>query len=117
MDGSSLPGARFTRSGKIKTRLLAGSNLALLVTLAVLAALTVFAMATMDYGNVSFFEALGEACGDFFTMMTQPGLAGHFTLADACSSRWRWPCSPPSSARSSRLFWAFWRRATLPTTR
>ena len=82
MEARERLGMRCTRSGKIKTRVLNGPNLALLITLAALAALTVFAMVTMDYGNVSFLTAMGEACGDFFTMMTQPGLAGHFTLAD-----------------------------------
>lgn len=81
-EGASLPGARFTRGGRIKTRVMNGSNLALTVTLVSLAVLTAVALATMDYGNVSFLSALGEACGDFFVMMTQPGLAGHFTLAD-----------------------------------
>ena len=82
MDGSNLPGARYTRGGKIKTRVMSGPNLALAATVAVLAALTAVALATMDYGKVSFFEALGEAGGDFLTMMTQPGLTGHFTLVD-----------------------------------
>lgn len=76
------PGARLSRSGKIKAHVASKSNVALYATLGVLAAVTVFALVTMDYGKVAFGEAVAAACGDFVTMMTQPGLAGHFTLAD-----------------------------------
>lgn len=81
--GSTLvPGARMSRRGRVKVHVASSSNVALYVVLAVLAAVTVFALAVMDYGKVPFLQALGEAAGDFATMMTQPGLAGHFTWAD-----------------------------------
>ncbi len=77
-----LPGARSTRSGKIKVRVASKPNVALGIVLGTLALVTVFAMVTMNYGRVPFFEALGSAVGDFAQMMLQPGLAGHFTLVD-----------------------------------
>ena len=46
-------GARLTRSGKIKVRVPSSSNVALGAVLAVLAAVTVFALATMNYGKVA----------------------------------------------------------------
>lgn len=73
---------RFTRSGKIKTRRMSKQNAVVAVVLGALAALTVFALVTMNYGKVAFFAALAQACEDFLTMMLQPGLAGHFTLVD-----------------------------------
>ena len=58
------------------------STVALYVVLSVLAAITVFALVVMDYGKVSFPAAMAAAVEDFVTMMTQPGLGGHFTLPD-----------------------------------
>ena len=75
-------GARLTRSGKIKVRVPNPSNVALGVVLAVLALVTAFALATMDYGKVAFPAAMAAAVDDFLTMMLQPGLGGHFTLPD-----------------------------------
>ena len=75
-------GARLTRSGKIKVRVPSSSNVALGAVLAVLAAVTVFALATMNYGKVAFPAAMAAAVDDFLTMMLQPGLGGHFTLPD-----------------------------------
>lgn len=75
-------GAECTRSGKIKTRRLTKPNAVLGATLGVLAAVTVFAFAIMDYGEVSLVQATAEALEDFFTMLLQPGLGGHFTLPD-----------------------------------
>ncbi|MBC2887767.1 PhnE/PtxC family ABC transporter permease [Gordonibacter massiliensis (ex Traore et al. 2017)] len=75
-------GARVTRSGKIKTRVASKPNVALMLTLGVLALVTVFTMVTMNYGKVPFTQAFAAAVGDFVTMMLQPGLAGHFTLPD-----------------------------------
>ncbi len=77
-----VPGARTTRLGKVRVHVASKSNVALYATLGVLAAVTVFALAVMDYGKVPFFEALAAAGADFVVMMTQPGLAGHFTLPD-----------------------------------
>ena len=58
------------------------SNVALGAVLAVLAAVTVFALTTMNYGKVAFPAAMAAAVDDFLTMMLQPGLGGHFTLPD-----------------------------------
>ncbi len=75
-------GARTSRSGKIKVHVASKSTVALYVVLGVLAAITVFALVVMDYGKVSFPAAMAAAVDDFVTMMTQPGLGGHFTLPD-----------------------------------
>lgn len=88
VDGTSglravaLAGARTSRSGKIKVHVAGKSTVALYVVLGVLAAITVFALVVMDYGKVSFPAAMAAAVEDFVTMMTQPGLGGHFTLPD-----------------------------------
>ena len=36
----------------------------------------------MDYGDTPLLEATSNALGDSATMLTQPGLGGHFTLPD-----------------------------------
>ena len=79
---ADLPFARRTRTGKIKTRVMGKRNAAVALTLGILAGLTVFSLVTMNYGKVAFFTAFGQAAEDFLMMMLQPGLAGHFTLAD-----------------------------------
>ena len=79
---ADLPFARRTRTGKIKTRVMGKQNAAVALTLGILAGLTVFSRVTMNYGKVAFFTAVGQAAEDFLMMMLQPGLAGHFTLAD-----------------------------------
>mgnify|MGYP000122702279 CR=1 FL=1 len=71
-----------SRSGKVKVHVASKSTVALYVVLGVLAAITVFALVVMDYGKVSFPAAMAAAVDDFVTMMTQPGLGGHFTLPD-----------------------------------
>lgn len=81
-DMGVLAGARTSRSGKIKVHVASKSNVALYAVLGVLAAITVFALAVMDYGKVAFPVAMAAAVDDFVTMMTQPGLGGHFTLPD-----------------------------------
>lgn len=73
---------RRTRSGKIKTRCMTKPNAVLGVTLGVLALVTVFAFAVMDYGDIPLAQAASDAWGDFVMMLTQPGLGGHFTWAD-----------------------------------
>lgn len=79
------PSAARTRSGKLRVRGRDSSRRALGVTVAVLAALTVVCLATMDYGRVSLPEAAVVACADFIAMMATPGLGGHFTWADVIS--------------------------------
>lgn len=73
---------RVSRSGKIRINVLNRANAALYATILVLAAVTAFAMATMDYGKTGFLEACTAAVQDFGEMMLSPGLAGHFTAAD-----------------------------------
>ncbi|OUO92559.1 ABC transporter permease [Gordonibacter sp. An230] len=73
---------RTSRSGRIKVHVASRSNVSLYAVLGAFALVTVFALATMDYGKVPFPEAMAAATGDFVTMMTQPGLGGHFTLPD-----------------------------------
>lgn len=75
-------GARMARSGKIKVHVASKSNVSLYVVLSAFVLVTVFALVTMDYGKVSFPAAMAAAVEDFVTMMTQPGLGGHFTLPD-----------------------------------
>ena len=79
-DMGALTGTRTSRSGKIKVHVASKSTVALYVVLGVLAAITVFALVVMDYGKVSFPAAMAAAVEDFVTMMTQPGLGGHFAL-------------------------------------
>lgn len=75
-------GARRTRSGRLKVHVASASNISLWLVLIALAATTVFALVTMDYGKVVFGVAMASAAEDFAQMMLQPGLAGHFTLPD-----------------------------------
>lgn len=75
-------GVQQTRSGKIKVRVPDRSNIALYVTITLLCALSIFALVSMDYGDVPFAQAMVNALHDFLTMMTQPGLGGHFTWSD-----------------------------------
>lgn len=75
-------GIHHTRTGRIKTRVFNKQTAAVPAVLGILGLLTIFSLVTMNYGKVSFFTALGQASEDFLTMMLQPGLAGHFTLAD-----------------------------------
>ena len=77
-----LSGMRTTRSGKIKVHVATKPNVVLYAVLGAFALVTVFALASMDYGKVPFLQALGAAVDDFVTMMLQPGLGGHFTLPD-----------------------------------
>jgi phosphonate transport system permease protein len=73
---------RRSRSGRIRVRVLSKPNLIVGVVLAVLALLTLFALVTLNYGRVAFFEACAHAVGDFFKMMTQPSIADHFSFAE-----------------------------------
>lgn len=82
---ASVKGARYSKSGKLRVHVASGPDIALGITAAVLLAVTVFAMATMDYGKVDFVTALAAAVDDFGQMMLSPGLAGHFTLPDVVS--------------------------------
>lgn len=70
------------RQGLILVRTLSKPNIILVVTVVVLAVLTVYTMLTLNYGKVSFLEAVQQALSDFWRMMTQPSLGKHFTLAD-----------------------------------
>ena len=75
-------GMRRTRSGSIRVHVIDKPNAMLYGVIGVLAAVTVFAMVTMDYGKVDFFTACAGAVEDFGQMMLSPGLAGHFTWGD-----------------------------------
>lgn len=82
-DKAAVPSsARVARSGKIKVHVPTASNVALYAVLSILAVVTAFALATMNYGKVPFFAAMAAAVEDFFMMMLQPGLGGHFTLPE-----------------------------------
>lgn len=81
-EGAACAEARVSRTGKIKTRCMNKSNTVLGVTLGVLVAITVLTFVLMDYGDTPLLDATANALGDFATMLTQPGLGGHFTLAD-----------------------------------
>lgn len=82
MRAQDVAGVRCARSGRIKIHVASKSNIALGLTLAALIAMTVYALAVMDYGNVPLSVALSSAIKDFAQMMLQPGLGGHFTLSD-----------------------------------
>jgi phosphonate transport system permease protein len=73
---------RRNKKGRIRLRTSSKSNTILIVTLVVLAALTAYAMLTMNYGKAAFFEALVAALSDFWRMMTEPSLGKHFTLGE-----------------------------------
>ena len=80
---SSLPtGARATRGGRIKARAGSRANRLVAVVMLVLAALTVYAFATMDYGPMSLGTAFLDACSNFATMALEPRLDGHFGLEE-----------------------------------
>lgn len=82
-DEAAVPSsARVARSGKIKVHVPTASNVALYAVLSILVVVTAFALATMNYGKVPFFAAMAAAVEDFFMMMLQPGLGGHFTLPE-----------------------------------
>lgn len=81
-EGAACAGARVSRTGKIKTRCMNKSNAVLGATLSLLAAVTVLTFVLMDYGDTPLLEATSNALGDSVTMLTQPGLGGHFTLPD-----------------------------------
>lgn len=81
-EGAACAGARVSRTGKIKTRCMNKSNAVLGATLGLLAAVTVLTFVLMDYGDTPLLEATSNALGDSATMLTQPGLGGHFTLPD-----------------------------------
>jgi phosphonate transport system permease protein len=70
------------RAGRIRVRVFSKPNLIVGAVLAVLALLTLYALLTLDYGRVAFFEASAHAADDFFKMMTQPSIAEHFSLAE-----------------------------------
>ena len=78
--GNSL--ARRTRSGKLRVHVMHKADAALWVVVGALVAVTVFAMIIVDYGKVNFLDACVAALGDFWEMMSTPGLAGHFTAED-----------------------------------
>lgn len=73
---------RRSRAGRIRVHVFDGPNAALAAVMAALAAVTAFALATMDYGKVDFLSACAAAVEDFAQMMLSPGLAGHFTFFD-----------------------------------
>ncbi|MEG0322548.1 MAG: ABC transporter permease subunit [Raoultibacter sp.] len=75
-------GVRRSPSGRIKVHVASKSNTVVTVVFTLLAILTVFSLVTMNYGKVPFLTACVNAADDFVTMMLQPGLAGHFTMAD-----------------------------------
>ncbi|MDO4443157.1 MAG: ABC transporter permease subunit [Slackia sp.] len=75
-------GCRLSRAGRIRAHAKEQSDALLWLVLGALIATSAFAMATMDYGKADIPTACGDALGDFWMMMSAPGLAGHFTLAD-----------------------------------
>ncbi|MGN0038562.1 MAG: PhnE/PtxC family ABC transporter permease [Coriobacteriales bacterium] len=74
--------ARMSRRGAIKVHVMSPANLALALFFAAVAAVTVFTLATMDFGKAQPLEAAQSAVADFWTMMVTPALAGHFSAAD-----------------------------------
>lgn len=81
-DNSRERAMQLTRGGKIKTKVPTKSNTSLTVVLVVLAVVTAYSLVVMDYGKVDFWDAMAAAVEDFYTMMLEPGLEGHFTLPD-----------------------------------
>ena len=75
-------GIKRNAAGHIKTRQMNKSNTVLFITIGGLVLITIFAFAIMDYGKVPLADAAQSALNDFAMMMLQPGLAGHFTMAD-----------------------------------
>lgn len=79
----SLPaGARATRTGKIKTKVMNKPNIILKSVVIVLAIVTIYAFVRMDYGNASLLNAFIDACTDFATMVFTPRLDGHFSVEE-----------------------------------
>lgn len=73
---------RLSGSGKIRVHVMHRADAYLWIVVGALAATTVFAMATMDYGKVGLIQACMAALGDFWEMMSAPGLEGHFSAED-----------------------------------
>ncbi|MCL1798209.1 MAG: ABC transporter permease subunit [Eggerthellaceae bacterium] len=73
---------RYSRRGKLKTRVMTKSNAALTATLVAFGALTVYTMLTINYGKVALFDAFVQMLKNLMVMFFQPGLAGHFTAFD-----------------------------------
>lgn len=57
-------------------------NTILMITVVILAVLTVYTMLVLNYGKAAFPQALQQALSDFWRMMTQPTVGKHFTFAD-----------------------------------
>lgn len=80
-EGAACAGARVSRTGKIKTRCMNKSNAVLGATLGLLAAVTVLTFVLVDTATHLFWRQR-QSSGRLATMLTQPGLGGHFTLPD-----------------------------------
>ena len=77
--------------GRLRTSSSKGVNRAIPITLAVLAVLTVFTFARMQYGAVDLLAATTQALADACAMFLQPALdppygAGHFTWGTVMQS-------------------------------
>ncbi|MDR2197239.1 MAG: ABC transporter permease subunit [Coriobacteriales bacterium] len=81
-DASAEASIRFTRNGLIRVRVFSRANVVIALVLVILTLLTVYTMLSIDYGRVSFFDALAKAAGDFWTMMTQPSIDKHFSWGE-----------------------------------
>ena len=75
-------GARTSRNGKIKTRVLSKPDVLIAVVVLVLAVVTVYAFVQMDYGKTSLSAAFVNAVSDFAEMATTPRVDGHFKYPD-----------------------------------
>lgn len=75
-------GARTSRNGKIKTRVLSKPDVLIAAVVLVLAVVTVYAFVQMDYGKTSLSAAFVNAVSDFAEMATTPRVDGHFKYPD-----------------------------------
>ncbi|MDR2108054.1 MAG: ABC transporter permease subunit [Coriobacteriales bacterium] len=73
---------RKNRRGQIRVRVFSRANAVLGAVFIALAALTIYTMASLNYGRVPFLEAFAGAAGDFWTMITAPYIDRHFSLAE-----------------------------------
>jgi len=73
---------RYSRRGNIKTRVMTKANVAVAITLSVLALLTIYTMVTLNYGKVVLVDAFIGMLHNLGIMFFQPSLGGNFTALE-----------------------------------
>lgn len=69
-------------NGKLRCRVTSKSDKLIRGLLIALVLVTIYTFCLMDYGSVNLGTAFIDAVEDFWTMVTTPGVDGHFTVSD-----------------------------------